>query len=54
MDEAQGQLDLGIPTIVCEGKAYKISGIVTGMEGNGAELINWHRDGAAMVKRYMP
>ena len=43
MDEAQGQLDLGIPTIVCEGKAYKISGIVTGMEGDGAQIINWHR-----------
>ncbi|MEK7280963.1 MAG: IS1380 family transposase [Chloroflexota bacterium] len=43
MDGAQGELDLGIPTIVCEGKAYKISGIVTNIEGDGAEVINWHR-----------
>jgi hypothetical protein len=43
MDGAQGNLDLGIPIIVCEGKAYKISGIVTNMEGDGAEIIGWHR-----------
>ena len=42
MDEAQGQMDLGFATVLCQGKAYKISGIVTNMESDGAELINWH------------
>jgi hypothetical protein len=43
MDGALGQLELGCATIVSKGKAYKISGIATNMEGDGGEIINWHR-----------
>lgn len=42
MDDYEAQMDLPYATVVCEGKTYRIKGIVTNMEGDGAELIKWH------------
>ena len=42
MDDTDAQMELPFATIVCKGRAYRVKGIVTNMEGDGAELIKWH------------
>ena len=42
MDDVEAQMDLPFATIVCRGRTYRLSGIVTNMEASGAELIKWH------------
>lgn len=40
--EGDAQLELDFPTIVCAGWTYRVRGIVTNKEGDGAEVICWH------------
>jgi len=40
--EGTQQLDLPFVTIVCEKKAYRLRGIVTNRQEDGAALIHWH------------
>ena len=42
MEDTEAQMELPYATITCGGKTYRIKGIVTNMEGDGAELIKWH------------
>jgi len=42
MEGTESQMELPFATIVCGGRAYRLKGIVTNMEGDGAELIGWH------------
>lgn len=42
MADGEAQMDLPYATITCGGLTYRIKGIVTNMEGDGAELIKWH------------
>lgn len=42
MDDTQAQMGLPFATITCEGRAYRVKGIVTNREGSGDELIRWH------------
>jgi len=42
MDDMEAQMDLPFATIVCRGRTYRLSGIVTNMDDAGAELIKWH------------
>ena len=42
MEETEAQMDLPFATLVCRGRTYRVKGIVTNMEGDGAELIKWH------------
>ena len=42
MDEVGAQMELPFATMVCGGRAYRVRGIVTNMDGEGADLIKWH------------
>lgn len=42
MEDTQAQMDLPFATITCQGRAYRVKGIVTNREGDGDELIRWH------------
>ena len=42
MEDARAQMDLPFATITCEGRAYRVKGIVTNRDGSGDELIRWH------------
>lgn len=42
MDDTQAQISLPFATVVCEGRTYRVKGIVTNREIAGDELIKWH------------
>lgn len=42
MEDKQAQITLPFATVVCEGKTYRVKGIVTNREIPGEELIKWH------------
>src|SRR3972149_5232329 len=42
MEGEPGQLQLPFATLVCGGRAYRLSGIVTNRAEEGGELIRWH------------
>jgi hypothetical protein len=42
MDGTQAQMEFSFATIRCGGKTYRVKGVVTNREGDGAELIRWH------------
>ena len=42
MEAEAGQLPLPFATVVLEGRAYRLSGIVTNRDEEGEELIRWH------------
>jgi len=42
MEPEAGQLPLPFATVVLEGRAYRLSGIVTNRDEGGEELIHWH------------
>lgn len=42
MEDTEAQMELPYATIRCGGVTYRVKGIVTNMEGDGAELIKWH------------
>lgn len=44
MDGVQTQLNLPFATVVCGGRTYRVKGIVTNREADGAELIRWHHE----------
>jgi len=44
MEGIQAQLDLPFATVVCAGRTYRVKGIVTNREQDGAELIRWHHE----------
>jgi len=44
MEDHQSQLALPFATVTCAGRTYRVKGIVTNREGDGAELIRWHHE----------
>jgi len=42
MDGTQAQTGLPFATITSAGRSYRVKGIVTNRDGDGAELIHWH------------
>jgi len=42
MEGIESQLDLPFAMVICGGRTYRISGIVTNRKEDGAELIRWH------------
>jgi len=42
MEDTQAQMDLPFATITCEGRRYRVKGIVTNRQLDGDELIRWH------------
>jgi hypothetical protein len=42
MDDSEVQISLPFATVVCQGKTYRVKGIVTNREIAGEELIKWH------------
>jgi len=42
MEGLEQQPELPFATVVMQGTAYRLKGIVTNREGDGAELIHWH------------
>lgn len=42
MDGTQAQTGLPFATVTSAGRSYRVKGIVTNREGDGAELIKWH------------
>jgi len=44
MEETQPQLDLPFAWVVMGKRGYRLSGVATNREGDGAELIHWHRE----------
>jgi hypothetical protein len=42
MEDTEAQMDLPFATITCQGRSYRVKGIVTNREGDGDELIRWH------------
>ena len=44
MDEIESQIELPSRAINCKGRTYKLRGIVTNRDGEGEDLIHWHRE----------
>lgn len=44
IDEREAQGCFSFATVMCAGRTYRVSGIVTNREGDGAELIRCHRE----------
>jgi hypothetical protein len=42
MESIESQLDLPFATVTCAGRMYRVKGIVTNRQEDGAELIRWH------------
>lgn len=42
MDGTQAQTGLPFATIVCGGRSYRVKGVVTNCDVDGAELVRWH------------
>ena len=53
MEGIETQLNLPFATVTCGGRTYRVKGIVTNRNQDGAELIKWHYERCARARKRM-